>query len=174
MNIVLPEDESYYRLAGCALAASQVFERIFVIAAKLAIQQGDADTLEEIVPLSASRSFKQPIKAIVQELSKVQAISPELENRFAELIESRHKLVHRAFAEYGWPLLENDEAAAKFRDLCKLIISESTELTQLLHKVVLAWMLRFPETAVTVKKHQEQFGITTDEILLAATQIVQG
>jgi hypothetical protein len=173
MNTVITEDESYYRLAGLALAASQMFERIFVITAKLAIQQGDAGTLDEIVPLSASRSFKQPLKAIVQELNKVQAISPELEDRFAELIESRHKLVHRAFAEYGWPLFENDEAAAKFRDLCKLIISESIELAQLLEKVSLAWMLKFPETAVSVKKHQERFGITTDEILLAATQVVQ-
>ena len=172
MNTVLSEAESY-QLAGFALAASQVFEVAFVVAAKLALKQDDANTLDEVVPLSASRSFKQPIAAILKELTAVEKVPAEVEQRMAVLIDKRHTLVHRAFAEFGWPAIETDEAALRFKELCLTIHAESTSLGHQLHLLILAWMKRFPETSTTVRKHQEQFGILTDDIDRAAAAFKQ-
>lgn len=164
------EQESY-RIAGQALASAQMFETMFVIAAKLAIQQQNAATLEDIVPLSTAKSFKQPIKAVLQQLGKAKSIVPTLEDRIATLIEERHRLVHRAHMEFGWPTFSSETARTTFSDLCDFVTSESIELAIQLHTLISEWLGKFPEMADTVKRQERAFGVTTKQINNAAALI---
>lgn len=164
------EQESY-RIAGQALASAQMFETIFVIAAKLAIQQQNATTLEDIVPLSTEKSFKQPIKAVLQELGKAQSIVATIEDRIAKLIEERHRLVHRAHMEFGWPTFSSVEAQTTFSGLCDFVTSESIELAVQFHTFILEWLRKFPEMADAVRRQELAFGITTEQINDAAALI---
>ncbi|WP_308365336.1 MULTISPECIES: hypothetical protein [unclassified Microbulbifer] len=44
-------DADLFRLVGTVVAASQIFEAIFVLATKLAVRQADIQVLENIEPL---------------------------------------------------------------------------------------------------------------------------
>jgi hypothetical protein len=170
MSSLSIEQESY-RIAGQALASAQMFETMFVIAAKLAIQQQNAVTLEDIVPLSTAKSFKQPIKAVLQELGKAQSIAATLEDRIAILIEERHRLVHRAHMEFGWPGFSTEMARVTFSELCDFVTRESIELAIQFHTFILEWLRKFPEMADTVRRQELAFGVTSDQIKDAAALI---
>lgn len=136
-------DSQIYEAIGGAVVSSQMFERTFVTAARLAIKQADAETIEDVVPLKAA-AFKQPVKAILNEISEVGPM-PDLVSRIATLVEDRHKVVHRLLGEGSWPGEASLQERIAIRDLCIRVASESIELHRIMQKLLTDWMNRFPE-----------------------------
>ena len=136
-------DSEIYEAIGAAVISSQMFERTFVTAAKLAIKQADAETIEDVVPLRAN-AFKQPVKAILNEISEVGPM-PDLASRIGNLIEERHRVVHRLLGEGNWPGDTSPVARFEIRALCIRVTSESIELNEIMQQLLTRWMGRFPQ-----------------------------
>ncbi|WP_115086339.1 hypothetical protein [Pseudomonas wadenswilerensis] len=136
-------DAQIYEAIGVAVVSCQMFERIFVVAARLAIKQADADTLEDVVPVHSSTAFKQPVKAILNEVSEIGPM-PELVERITSLVEDRHRVVHRLTGEVNWPAAATFEERVEIRALCIRVASESKELHGVMVQLLTDWMSRFP------------------------------
>jgi len=151
------ESKSLFHIVGVTVAASQIFETVFVLGARLALKQADIQVLEDIEPISESRSFKQPAKALLNELSQAQSIEPGLESRITKLIDERHRVIHRLFREFGWPAAMPPKKEAEFRRLCAWVTSESDAMSIVFTELVLTWMKRFPATSPTAIKYEGNF-----------------
>jgi nucleoside-triphosphatase THEP1 len=139
------EDSDLYRAIGMATVSSQLFEKVFVLAARFAFKQPDVRTIEEIVPVKTSTAFKQPVKALLKEISGSVPL-PELEDRISALIEKRHRVVHRIVEETGWPgKTSTEEQRQDIGQLCDEVISESKLLTDVLYDLMVEWMAKIPE-----------------------------
>jgi hypothetical protein len=167
----VPESTDLFHLVGVGVAASQVFEVIFVIAAKLVLKQPDVQVLEDIEPISQSKSFKQPVTALLRELSKAQAIEPELEGRVTRLIENRHRMIHRLFLEFGWPAAIPREKEGDFVQLCARVASESQAISIVFVDLVLNWMKRFPAMSETALAHEHKFAELAARIRAQSSQM---
>ena len=106
--------DQLYTLIGTAVIASQQFEVIFVLAAKLALKQDNVAVIEDVVPVSQTKSFRQPIAALLKEIRKVRELDPGISARIAALTNDRHRVVHRLALEFGWPVADerSDELPA--------------------------------------------------------------
>ena len=144
-----PEILRVYQLVGQVVAASQLFEVIFVIGAKLALKQADVRALEDVMQVSESKSFKQATKALLNELKMAKLIEPGLESRVARVAEDRHRVIHRSFFEFGWPNPPDQLKTKEFVRLCKRVIADSQALIVEFVELVLAWMMRFPVSSET-------------------------
>lgn len=134
-------DASVYEAVGMAVVASQAFEKIFVLAARFAIDQSAVATLEDVVPVDGAKAFKQPITAILRELSgSVQLV--DYEGRIKDLTQSRHEVVHRL--SQSWPATSSDEERIRIRDLCIKVTAESLELLRVFTLMMGEWTKRFP------------------------------
>ena len=147
-----PEITRLHQLIGEAVYASQVFEVAFVIAGKLAFQQADARLLEDVEPISQSRSFKQASKALLNELNNAQSIDPGFAGRIERLVDDRHRVVHRAFLEFGLPGPLKTEQLA---ELCRQVTAESQLLVIDLIELVFTWMKRFLALSDTASAEQQ-------------------
>ncbi|UZE14744.1 hypothetical protein [Pseudomonas sp. B21-053] len=145
------ENSALYKAIGMATVSSQLFEKIFVLAAKFAFKQPDARTIEDIVPLKMDTAFKQPVKALLKEISEA-APSQELVDRISTLIEKRHRVVHRVVEETGWPGIQaTDEQRLQIGQLCDDVIEESKLLSKVLYDLTLRWMANIPELRDTLE-----------------------
>jgi hypothetical protein len=139
------EKSALYKAIGMATVSSQLFEKIFVFAAKFAFKQPDVRTIEDIVPVKMDTAFKQPVKALLNEISEA-VPSQELEDRIIALIEKRHRIVHRIVEETGWPGVQaTDEERRQIGQLCNDVIEESKHLSTVLYDLTLKWMVDIPE-----------------------------
>jgi hypothetical protein len=138
------EDSELYKAIGLATMCSQVFEKVFVLAARFALKQPDAKTIEDIVPVKSATAFKQPIKALLKEIPGALP-SQEMEDRIATLIEKRHRVIHRLVEETGWPGNVADEQRHYIHQLCAEVISESNTLSTVLTDLLSEWMEKIPE-----------------------------
>jgi hypothetical protein len=146
-----------FRAVGVAVASAQLFEVVFVIAGKLALKQADIAELERVEPLSASRSFKQPVKALLNELAQAGSVDPKLGEEISRVLEDRHRIIHRAFLECGWPSQMTSEKTAEFVELCAHVNAESQRLAHVFIPLVFAWMSRFTELSPTAKEYEAKF-----------------
>ncbi|MGY2285223.1 hypothetical protein [Pseudomonas gingeri] len=140
-----------YQAIGTAVVGSQMFERMFVIAARFAIKQADIYTFEDIVPLKGEGPFKQAVKAILNEISEELA-DPQLVERIECFLEDRHKVVHRLAGEYIWPAETTDSERREIMELCLRVSSESNALNKLVFNLMTEWICRFPVIAEPLKK----------------------
>jgi hypothetical protein len=147
-------DQVAYTALGSAVIASQVFEAAFVTAAKLALQQPDAQTIEDIVPLSISKSFKQPITAILRELNGSGVVDATLESRVTRLVEQRHRIIHRQFLQGTWPGRPDSDDRLVFYNTCIAVTKESTALAVEFADLLLGWMDRIAALESTAEKHR--------------------
>ncbi|MBV7571754.1 hypothetical protein KW846_03480 [Pseudomonas sp. PDM32] len=138
------EEVDLYKAVGMAVMSSQLFERVFVFAAKFAIKQPDARTVEDIVHVNSATAFRQPIKALLNEISGT-AATQGLEDRISVLIEKRHRVVHRLVDETPWPGDVTPEQRQHVYQLCMDVISESKLLTSELADLLCKWMENIPE-----------------------------
>lgn len=136
-------DGQIYEAIGMAVVGAQQFENIFIIASRLAIKQANALTIEDVVPINASKALKQPVKALLKELSDVEPIA-QLEERVLELIQKRHTVVHRIHEETGWPGSITDQQKIDLRALCIEISAESLDLHTIFVQLLGQWAMRFP------------------------------
>lgn len=142
---------------GVAVAISQVFEVIFVIASKLALKQADVAALEDVEALSKSKAFKQASKALLNELAQAGLVDSSLEASISSLIEDRHKIVHRSFLECGWPGPMSAEVEGQFVALCARVSTQSMALCNEFVDLTLNWMKKYPATSPTALMHEEKF-----------------
>jgi len=136
-------DGQIYESIGMAVVSAQQFENIFIIASRLAIKQANAVTIEDVVPINASKALKQPVKALLKELSDVEPIA-QLEERVLELIQKRHTVVHRIHEQTGWPGNINNQQKIDLRALCIEISAESLDLHTIFVQLLGQWAMRFP------------------------------
>lgn len=153
----MEEPLDLFRLVGTTVAASQIFEVTFVLAARLVLKQPDVLQLEDIEPISQSKSFKQPVKGLLRELSQAQSIPGDLEVRVTSLVEKRNRVIHRSFLEFGWPAAMPSEKKEQFVRLCVNVSAESQALSIVFVDMVLSWMKKFPAMSETTLKHEHLF-----------------
>ncbi|OAE13588.1 hypothetical protein AZH11_02825 [Pseudomonas simiae] len=137
-------DAALYQAVGLAVIGSQVFEKVFVVAVRFAIKQGNVHSFDEIKTFEAATAFKQPTKALLNEISGHSQIEL-LEERIIRLIEDRHRIVHRLVDEGGWPGPSTDTQRRELLDLCARVRSESVALNEALAPLMADWVSRFPE-----------------------------
>lgn len=137
-------DGQVYEAIGSAVVASQLFERIFIVASKLAIKQDNIESLDQVVPVLAKKAFKQPVKALLKELDGLPLVA-NLEQRILKLIENRHRVVHRLVEETGWPISLDQSQRFEIRELCLEVMKESLDLHTAFLKILVEWGKRFPE-----------------------------
>lgn len=132
-------DETLCGAVGVAVLSSQAFEKMFVLAARHAIKQAGALTIEDIVPVNASKAFKQPVTALLKEISNTVEIKG-LEERILRYIEDRHIVVHR-LVEKNWSGEGGREA---IKEICMRVASESIDLHKIFTIMFGEWLTRFP------------------------------
>jgi len=134
-------DASLYEAIGTAVVASQAFEKMFVLAARFAIDQSSVATMEDVVPVSSAKAFKQPVTAILKELSgSVELV--DYEERIISLTQLRHEVVHRI--SQSWPANSCEEERIRIRDLCIKVTAESLDLLRVFTLMTGEWSKRFP------------------------------
>jgi hypothetical protein len=135
----LSTKKRYFEAIGEAVYFSQLFEFIFVLTVRFALQQRDVVTLEDIVPLSFKKSFKAPVTAILREVGTVTALSDDLIARVQDWVQRRHKIIHRKLLEDGWP--ENHQADKLSEGIaeCKQVSSDGRILAAELCDILLPW-----------------------------------
>lgn len=140
-----------YQAIGAAVVGSQMFERMFVVAARFSIKQADIYTFEDIVPLKGEGVFKQPVKAILNEISEKIA-DPQLVERIESFLDDRHKIVHRLAGEYNWPAETTEEEKEEIMKLCLRVSYESNALNRIVFDMMTEWVCRFPEMGEPLKE----------------------
>jgi predicted oxidoreductase len=154
-------------LLGGAVMVCQAFEKAFVVVARTAFKNPEAMSMSEITSLTGV-SFKQPVRALLKELTAADQINENLADRIGTLIDDRNMLVHnivfgeellnqktaardvlRQMAELGdnWSEDEKktaiDHAALIF--LSKKVARESAILSAELLGMFASYLERFPE-----------------------------
>lgn len=141
-------DGEIYEAIGTAVVASQQFEKIFVFAASFAIKQSTVATLEDVVPVNGEKALKQPVMAILKELTGSVQLEG-LEARIFTLTQNRHTVVHRISNQ--WPANSSNEERLRIRDLCLSVTSESLDLQTIFTHMMGDWSMRFPRFRATVE-----------------------
>ncbi len=145
-------DAGIFEAVGMAVIASQAFEKIFVLAARFAIDQSAVTTLEDVMPVDGAKAFKQPITAILRELSgSIELV--DYEERIKALTQSRHEVVHRI--SQSWPAASSDAERIRIRELCINVTAESLDLLRVFTLMMGEWTKRFP----TMKPHIEALNL---------------
>jgi hypothetical protein len=170
----LPPFQRLMMLLGTAVVFCQGFEKVFVVVSRTAFKNPDALTLNEITSLTGA-SFKQPVRALLKELTRADQIDEELARRIGVLIDERNLLVHNIIVgeslvneqmspeeiqkqmddiSGNWSTEEKrlsvDNAALIY--LCKKVIRESTVLGAELLALFLDYLERFPEASEFAKR----------------------
>jgi hypothetical protein len=178
----LPSFHRVMYILGFAVFASQIFEAIFVLVARTAFRHSDAKRMSEIAPFSIY-AHKQPISALVRELSEKSQIHQGLADRISTLVFERNILVHRIvigeqqvneelmaqpvkpeFATLldqlgGRSGLTSDPFSqhAAMIEVGKRVYRESIKLTVELLNEFAAYCERFPEAAEFVERYKDEF-----------------
>jgi hypothetical protein len=137
-------DAALYQAVGLATISSQIFEKVFVVIVRFAVKQDDAHSFDEIKSVETATAFKQPTKALLKEISGNAHIE-QLEERISQLIEDRHRVIHRLVDEGGWPGPCTDSQRREILELCARVRSESIALNEALTPLMASWVSRFPE-----------------------------
>jgi hypothetical protein len=172
----LPPLQRTMMLLGAAVIFCQAFEKAFVLVARTAFKNPAAMTLNEITTLTGT-SFKQPIRALLKELTRDDQIDEDLARRIGALIDDRNLLVHnivhgeqlvnqqtspeesqkqRSAIEGDWSAEERriavDHAALIY--VSKKVVRESATLSAELLTLFLNYLERFPDAAEFAARHK--------------------
>jgi hypothetical protein len=104
----LPPLQRVMMLLGGAVMVCQGFEKAFVVVARTAFKNPEALSMSEITSLSGA-SFKQPVRALLKELTAAERIDETLAERIGKLIDDRNMLVHNIL--FGEQLLNQMTSA---------------------------------------------------------------
>ncbi len=137
------ESESHAAV-GRAVIACQVLETVFALCVRLQFEQSSAKALNDITPLEKNFS-KPPMKVLLTRLKKCMDISADFESRVSDLIERRHKLIHRWGIEEVFP--ESEEQFRKLTAFATALADEAAAMAMFLLSGLVEWANRFPELA---------------------------
>lgn len=143
-------DETLCAAVGIAVLSSQAFEKMFVLAARHAIKQSGALTIEDVVPVDAHKAFKQPVSALLKEISGEFKIKG-LEDRVVKYIEDRNVVVHRLVTNTNWL---DDEGREAIRQICLRVASESIVLHQIFTIMFGDWIKRFSGSQAIIDEYE--------------------
>lgn len=138
------EDVGLFAAVGHAVVSAQLFEKLFVITARLAIKQANLQVFEEIKTVEAAVAFKQPIKALLKEVSGALQAGG-LAERIERLIEDRNLLVHRLVDEGPWPGQITQKQREHLISICTRVSEESSAVVEILNPLMREWVARFPQ-----------------------------
>lgn len=137
-------DAAIYQAVGLATISAQIFEKVFVVIVRFAVKQDDVYSFEGIKSFETAKAFKQATMSLLNEISGSAHIDL-LEDRISQLIDDRHRVVHRLVDEGGWPGLCTDAQRREILELCARVRSESIALNEALTPIMASWVNRFPE-----------------------------
>lgn len=141
-------DREIYEAIGTAVAASQQFEKIFVLASSFAIKQSTVATQEEVVPVNGTKALKQPVMSVLKELTGSENLEG-LEARIENLTRNRHQVVHRISNQ--WPGRTTFEERFRIRELCIFVTSESLDLQTIFSHMLGDWGKKFPKLRAKIE-----------------------
>ena len=166
-----PVPRTLFHFVGLGVAASQIFETIFVVAARLVLKSAANGISADVDPILDPKWFKQPAKALLKELGEAQVVEPGLEARMSRLIDDRHRMIHRLFYEFGWPAPMTRQKEEEFTQLCLRVVGESQAVSQIFVDAVLNWMRLFPATSQTAIEYEERFKELAARIVIQSARI---
>ncbi|WP_447801237.1 hypothetical protein [Pseudomonas kilonensis] len=137
-------DAALYQAVGLATIASQVFEKVFVVTVRFAVMQDDVHSFDGIKSVEAAKAFKQATTSLLKQISG-SVHTERLEERISQLLEDRHRVIHRLIDEGGWPGSCTDAQRGEIFELCGRVRSESVALSEALGPLMAEWVSRFPE-----------------------------
>jgi hypothetical protein len=137
-------DAALYQAVGLATLGSQIFEKVFVVTVRFAVMQDDVHSFDGIKSVETAKAFKQATTALLKQISGSVHIA-QLEERISQLLEDRHRVIHRLVDEGGWPGPCTDAQRGEILDLCARVRSESVALSEALAPLMAGWVSRFPE-----------------------------
>lgn len=137
-------DAALYQAVGLATIASQVFEKVFVVTVRFAVMQDDVHSFDAIKSVEAAKAFRQATMSLLKQISGSVHIE-RLEERISQLLEDRHRVIHRLVDEGQWPGPCTDVQRGEILELCARVRSESVALGEALAPLMAEWVSRFPE-----------------------------
>jgi hypothetical protein len=138
------QETEAHATVGQAVIACQILEAVFALCVRLQFEQASAETLSEITPLESNFS-KPAMRVLLDRLKKRVNVSSDFEVRLLDLINRRHKLIHRWGIEETFP-----ETEKHFRDLMNFanaLANDATAMAALLLRELIEWTNKFPELA---------------------------
>jgi hypothetical protein len=81
-------------------------------------------------------------------------VEDTLDNRVSQLIERRHKIIHREFLSSGWPGEADQDWARSFETQCTDVVKEYTALTIIFIRLLTQWLEKFDETKELSRKYE--------------------
>lgn len=141
---------------GLAILMSQMFEVLFVLVARTVLKCPDAQTMEDIAPID-TKSFKQPISALVRELFGEEQIDPGLASRILDFVDERHTLTHRLFLMMRAGEPDVDVLQDSILLTSRRVYSEAGDLSGALLKLFMKYCQRFPNAAQYFEENRTAF-----------------
>jgi hypothetical protein len=160
--MVNPIETAAHAAIGRAVLACQALEALFALSVRLQFAQSSADQLTDITPLEKNFS-KPPMKRLLQELKQHIDVSAEFELRVTDLIDRRHKLIHRWVIEERLP--DSPESFKKISEFASSIEHDAIQMFHFLHDGFLAWVKKFPELANPRPGEEKAWESTVPEAL---------
>ena len=132
-----------HEAVGRVVGASQLFEYLFVMAGRLALEQPDATCFDDLEPNRMARSFKVAVANLVKELLAKEAISRAFGKRILDWVDRRHTIIHRKLVNDGWPEHHQADKLNEFIKYCKTTETEAYELCFDFCSILILWIEKF-------------------------------
>lgn len=148
--------DQMYKAIGLAVASCQFLEVLFVMCVKLTFSQRKAVDLSDIKPLSKA-TFRKPTRALIEELRQHINVDAQFENILQDVVDRRHRLIHRWSIEKRWPDLEDYESQKELLEFAIALSAEANGLSRLLATYVTEWMKKFPGLSSNLEPLEKQW-----------------
>ena len=142
-----------YKAIGLAIASCQFFEVTFAICVKLVFSQKKAVDLSNIKPLSKA-TFRNPTRALIKELRQHIKVDVQFEYTLQDVVERRHRLIHRWAIEKRWPGSEDYESKKELLEFANALSNEANGLSRLFVTYIYEWMKKFPDLSSKLEPPQ--------------------
>lgn len=123
---------------GRAVGAAQMFETVIVVCAEFLRFSKESLAGKETSAFVNTKRLKTATKALLKELSQSNDIAPDFEERVVRLVDKRHILIHRWYAENGWPDEDDVDDINRLAALAKEVEGESREIVRMLAQYILS------------------------------------
>jgi hypothetical protein len=124
---------------GRAVCAAQTFEVMFAVCAEFFLMVTDDHHHKKTGGRFKHSRLKNPTKNVVGQLADRGCIDDSLKDKIEDVLEKRHLLVHRWFAERGFSSSQDNEGWLAYRDLAIEVELRTNKLSKLLVGYVVRW-----------------------------------
>jgi hypothetical protein len=124
---------------GRAVCACQDFEIVLLVSVELFRMVTEPEYHELTQGNIPPSRFKTPTKNLLKLLAERNDIHPELESDIAELLEARHKVIHRWTLENGSAEREDSQYWLRYGKFALHVEGEAKRIASLLLSYILKW-----------------------------------